>query len=127
LRATGKQRAPVLSGAQATATLPKDAAGGESSGTVRITLFTTRKGQKPAEVLGVFSDTCSGTVKEPDSISPVQRGLKGVAVVQGKRSITVAAGDWGANHVLVETSGVDAEVAQQVIDAQLAKLSAPDQ
>jgi hypothetical protein len=127
VRAIGKQRPAVLSGAQASAKLPKEAAGGESSGTIKITVFTTRKGLKPADVLGRFSDTCSGTVKEPDSISPVQRGLKGVAVVKGKQRVTVAAGDWGANHVLVETQGLDAEVAQQVIDAQLAKLSAPTQ
>ncbi|WP_291279078.1 hypothetical protein [Galactobacter sp.] len=125
IRSTTKQRVSVLSGAEASATVPKDASGTSKVGTVKVTIFTTRADAKAAQGLGLVSDTCSGTVAEPDSISPAQRGLSGVSVVTGSKQLTVAAGDWGANHVLVETTDVDAEVAQQIADAQLAKLAAP--
>ncbi|MGO3153620.1 MAG: hypothetical protein ACTIJJ_13510 [Galactobacter sp.] len=126
VRSAQKQKASVLSGAQATATVPKEESGTDKAGKVTITIFTTRADGKAVQSLEQVSNACSGTVAEPDSISPAQRGLSGVSVVTGSKQLTVAAGDWGANHVLVETTDVDAEVAQQIADAQLAKLAAPE-
>ncbi|MGO2634615.1 MAG: hypothetical protein ACTII7_02110 [Galactobacter sp.] len=125
IRGAQKQKATVLSGAEASATVPPEATGTSKAGTVKITIFTTRADVEAAQGLSLVSDTCSGTVAEPDSVSPVQRGLSGVSVVTGGTVLSVAAGDWGANHLLVETKDVDAEVAQQIADAQLAKLSSP--
>jgi hypothetical protein len=125
IRSSLKQRVSVLSGSKVTATVPKDVSGTGKAGEITVAVFTTRPGTEAAQGLSLVSDTCSGTVAEPDSISPVQRGLSGVSVVKGSEHLTAAVGDWGANHLLVEAQDVDAVVVQQVIDAQLAKLAAP--
>lgn len=124
IRAAAKNKASVLSGAEARMVLPAESSGLEKPGLARITVYTTRKGKQPAQELSLVSEKCSGTVTEPDEIAPVQRGLEGITVSRGKRQISVAAGDWGANHLLVETKNVAPEVAQQLADAQLAKLNA---
>lgn len=115
------------SGARVSGKIPAGASVGGDGGNVSITLFTTRRAADLLSPLENVADACVGTVTDPDSITATARGLSGATFVlgSGAQAMTVAGGDWGSNHLLVVMHGADPATAQQIIDAQLAKLSAP--
>lgn len=119
----------LTAGARVVGKLEPYASVGAAGGNVNITLFAQRRGGKSFSALDDVADACVGTVSGPDSVTAVQRGLSGATFVLGgkKKAVTVAAGDWGANHLVVIMHGVDPDTAQQILDAQLAKLAAPVQ